>query len=59
MLEITPICVRGIKCLVVMRKYLLWWRNLSKEEKQSLMTERNIKAITYSDIKTVYAERGK
>lgn len=30
-----------------MRKYLIWWRNLSKEEKQSLMTERNIKAITF------------
>lgn len=37
-----------------MRKYLLWWRNLSKEEKESLMTERNIKAITYSDIKEIY-----
>lgn len=42
-----------------MRPILLWWRNLSKEEKQSLMTERNIKAITYSDIKEIYEGNGK
>lgn len=37
-----------------MRPILLWWRNLPQSEKQSLMTERNIKAITYSDIKGIY-----
>lgn len=42
-----------------MRKYLLWWRNLSKEEKQSLMTERNIKAITFGQIKEIYEGNGK
>lgn len=42
-----------------MRQILLWWRNLSKEEKQSLMTERNIEAITFCQIKEIYLERKK
>lgn len=37
-----------------MRKYLIWWRNLPKEEKQSIMTKRNIKAITFGQIKEIY-----
>lgn len=37
-----------------MRQILLWWRNLNNETKKSLMTERNIKSITYSDIKDIY-----
>lgn len=39
-----------------MRQILLWWRNLPQSEKQSLMTERNIKAITFGQIKEIYLE---
>jgi len=42
-----------------MRKYLLWWRNLPPETKKQIMQSKSITAITYSDIKTVYAEKGK
>lgn len=39
-----------------MRKYLLWWRNKPKEEKESIMNKHKIKAILYSDIKKFYLE---
>jgi hypothetical protein len=37
-----------------MREILRYWRDLPKETKQSLMTERKIKAITFSDIIKIY-----
>jgi len=42
-----------------MREYLKWWTLLDNETKKNIMHETGIVKITYSDIKTVYAERGK
>ena len=42
-----------------MRPILLWWRNLPPETKKQIMESKSITAITYEQIKTVYAERGK
>lgn len=39
-----------------MREVLIWWRDLSSEEKKSIMKERNIKSITYEQIKFIYLE---
>lgn len=39
-----------------MRKYLLWWRNLTPETKKSLMQSKNIKAILYEQIVEIYKE---
>jgi hypothetical protein len=43
-----------LKFKIIMRKILRYWRDLPKETKQSLMTERIIKAITFSDIVKIY-----
>lgn len=42
-----------------MTEILRFWRDLPQSEKQSLMTERNIKSITYFDIKGIYEGNGK
>lgn len=42
-----------------MRPVLLWWRDLPPETKKQIMQSKSITKITYHDIKTVYAERGK
>lgn len=39
-----------------MRNILIYWRNLSKQEKQSIMQSKNIKAITFEQIKVIYNE---
>lgn len=39
-----------------MRPELKFWRDLPKEQKQALMQQRNIKAITYSQIIEIYLE---
>lgn len=38
-------------------KILRWWRDLPKENKTQIMTELNIKAISYEQIKTIYNEQ--
>lgn len=35
---------------------LRWWRDLGKEKRKEIMNEKGIKAITYSEIKTIYNE---
>lgn len=42
-----------------MTEILRYWRDLQPETKKQIMQSRSITAITYHDIKTVYAERGK
>lgn len=37
-----------------MTEILRYWRDLSKEEKQSIMKSKNIKAITFEQIKDIY-----
>lgn len=38
------------------REILLWWRDKPTEEKKSIMKKRNIKSITYEQIKFIYLE---
>jgi len=38
---------------------LRYWRNLSKTQKQEIMSEKGIKEITYEQIKTIYNENKK
>lgn len=42
-----------------MRKYLLWWRNLSKESKAELKSKHNITIVNYNWIKMVWEEINK
>lgn len=42
-----------------MKQILRFWRDKPIAEKKQIMQSKSITAITYSDIKTVYAERGK
>ncbi len=42
-----------------MKQILRYWRDLSRQEKQSLMTERNIKSITFDQIEEIYLENKK
>lgn len=42
-----------------MRKYLIWWRDLSNEERQKLKSKHNIQTVTYSFIKMVWEEINK
>lgn len=42
-----------------MREYLIWWRDKQISEKQEIMKSKNIKSITYSDIKGIYEGNGK
>lgn len=42
-----------------MRKYLIWWRDLSNEERQKLKSKHNIQTVTYSFIKIVWEEINK
>jgi len=35
---------------------LRWWRNLGKEKRKEIMTEKGIKVMTYELIKTIYNE---
>lgn len=39
-----------------MTEILRYWRDLPKEEKQSIMKSKNIKAITFEHIKSVYLD---
>lgn len=39
-----------------MTEILRWWRDLGKDKRKEIMTERKIKAITYEEIKTIYNE---
>lgn len=39
-----------------MTEILRWWRNKSREERKEIMKDRNIKAITYREIKVIYNE---
>lgn len=36
---------------------LRYWRNLSKSQKQEIMSEKGIKSITYEQIKKIYYEK--
>jgi len=40
-----------------MTHILKFWRDLGKEKRKEIMTEKGIKAITYEQIKTIYNER--
>jgi len=42
-----------------MRPILYWWNKLPKQEKQSIMKSKNIKAITFEMIKVIYNENVK
>lgn len=39
-----------------MTEILRWWRNKSREERKEIMKDRNIKSITYNQIKVIYNE---
>ena len=39
-----------------MREILLWWKNLGKEKRKEIMTEKGITVMTYELIKTIYNE---
>ena len=40
-----------------MRPQLKYWTNLTKEEKQKIMQEKNIKVVTFKDIEKIYFEK--
>ncbi len=39
-----------------MRECLVYWREISKEEKEEIKTSHNIKVVTYDFIESIYLE---